>query len=570
MSNHQSVNGDEQKNNGEARLQPKAVFGHSNLFAEASVSDIFRIFSRHRRIIFIFFSVVMTATALYVLLAPRQYNSEAKLFVRIGRENVGLDATTTLGQAPPMTSLPVSREEEINTVVAILESRGLLEKVVDAIGPETILDPIAHPLPETAVSTAKPQAGATVAAASVEPEHASNGVVSVLFSGLEHLGLKSPLSRREKAVVQLRKHVTIEAAKKSNVIVVSHEGPSPKVSQQIVAKLIDFYLDEHVQMNRTPRAHQFLKEQATTLKAHLAGQEDQLRSLKNSTGLASPAEQRQNLVLRISRLEDDLKSSTASAAGVTAEINELARQLSTMTPTQVNSAEAGYPNIAADGMRQQLYALQMKEKDLASRVTDQHVELRFVREQVESSRKVLDSLEPTKTHTTMGPNHNYEELRLAKLRQVAALAAIRAKSATLETQLADAREEMQTLNGNEMRMAQIQRDIQILEGSYRKYADSLEQARIDESLERERISNINIAEAPTLNHEPVRPKALLTLILGLAAGLFGGLCLALAVEYFDQSLKTSDDIESRLNLPVLVSIPQRNGRQMVTPMGASL
>ncbi len=90
--------------------------------------------------------------------------------------------------------------------------------------------------------------------------------------------------------------------------------------------------------------------------------------------------------------------------------------------------------------------------------------------------------------------------------------------------------------------------------------------RIDESLERQRISNINVAETPTLNHEPTRPKALLTLVLGFAVGLFGGLCLALAVEYFDHSLKTSEEIERRLSLPVLASIPQMNGRHLVARM----
>ncbi len=88
-----------------------------------------------------------------------------------------------------------------------------------------------------------------------------------------------------------------------------------------------------------------------------------------------------------------------------------------MSPTQVLGAAAGFPNIAADGMRQQLYGLQLKEKDLASRVTDEHVELKFVREQIASSKKVLDSLEPSRTQTTVGPNRTYEELRLAQLRQ---------------------------------------------------------------------------------------------------------------------------------------------------------
>ena len=449
-----------------------------------------------------------------------------------------------------MTSVPVSREEEINTVVLILESRALLEKVADAIGPATILDPLHNPL--------RP-AGTDAKATATN----SGGIMTAVSSGLERVGLKNPLTPRERAVIELQKHLTIEAAKKSNVVLLSHVGPSPDVSQLIIARLIDFYLDEHVRMNRTPHAHEFLKEQAAALRTQLAGQEDQLRSFKNSSGLASPAEQRQILVQRIGRLEDERKEAEATAASAAAEVKQLAGRLSDLSPTQVLGASAGFPNVAADGMRQQLYTLQLKEKDLASRVTDKHVELRFVREQIADANKVLDGLENSRTQTTTGPNHTYEELHLAQLRQEAALASLRAKSAVLNTQLADARRDIQRLNDNEVHIAQIQRDIQILEGSYRKYADSLEQARIDESLERQRISNINVAEAPTLSHEPIRPKALITLLLGLATGVCGGLCLALAVEYFDRSLKTSEEIECRLGLPVLASIPESNGRHLI-------
>lgn len=559
MSSHSNTNGHEPKRNGNGH-SPAELGGRSYGVADASARDLLRVFFRHRRAVVTTFAVVMAATALYVLFAPRQYRSEAKLFVRLGRENLGLDATTTLGQAPTTTSVPVSREEEINTVVAILESRGLLEKVVDTLGAQTVLDPINHPLSETTVPAAKAEQHEGQAAGDTASK---SGLVS---AALEQFGLKSPLSLRDKAVAQLRKHVGIEATKKSNVIVVSHEGPSPKVSQQIVSKLIDFYLDEHVRMNRTPRAHQFLKEQATALRSKLAGQEDQLRKLKDATGLASPAEQRQNLVVRLGRLEDELKTTDATAAAAQAEVKALDERLSKMSPTQTLGAAAGYPNFAADGMRQQLYTLQLKEKDLASRVTDQHVELRFVRDQIASAKKVLDGVDPSRTQTTVGPNHNYEELRLTQSRQQATLASLQAKAEALRGQLAETRQDMQTLNDNEMRIAQVQRDIQILDVSYRKYADSLEQARIDESLERERISNINIAESPTLNPEAVRPRALLTLVLGLVGGLFGGLCLALAIEYFDHSLKSSDQVERLLNVPVLASLPEISGRQFVARM----
>src|SRR5437899_10683207 len=106
--------------------------------ATTSLRDLAPIVYRHRRKMGLFFLAVMAAVTAYVLLCPRVYRSQAKLFVRLGRENATLDPTATVGQAP-VVAVPQSRENELNTVVEILNSRVLLEKVVDSIGPQAIL-----------------------------------------------------------------------------------------------------------------------------------------------------------------------------------------------------------------------------------------------------------------------------------------------------------------------------------------------------------------------------------------------------------------------------------------------
>ena len=91
---------------------------------------------RHKGKAAVFFVTVATAVALWTFLSPKEYRSEGKLFVRLGRENATLDPTATLGQ-DSIIAVPQSRESEINSVVEILQSRILLEKVVDALGPAT-------------------------------------------------------------------------------------------------------------------------------------------------------------------------------------------------------------------------------------------------------------------------------------------------------------------------------------------------------------------------------------------------------------------------------------------------
>src|SRR5678815_2186372 len=55
---------------------------------------------------------------------------------------------------------------------------------------------------------------------------------------------------------------------------------------------------------------------------------------------------------------------------------------------------------------------------------------------------------------------------------------------------------------------------------------------------------------------PARPRVALNLGLGALVGLILGIGLAFFIEYLDTSIKTMDDIETLLGVPVLAIIPQ--------------
>jgi len=512
---------------------------------EFSARDFLRVMMRHKWKASCFFIVTMLAATAYAIYAP-SYRSEAKLFVKLGRENAGLDATTTLGQTPSV-AVPLGREEEINTEVEVLGTDSLLLKVIDKIGPRAIL-------------------GQTDKAQIPSGEFAQisqfiNSADATVESWSQRVGLATSLTPRERAMYRLKKQINVEPVKKTNVIVVTHEGPRPEVSQQVVSTLIDFYLDEHASLNRTRGARGFMDAQATALKGQLAQLENKLRDLKNKTGLASPAEQRQLLVTQIGHLEDEAKTIKAQVAAAQAEGRELTTQMAGISETQPLSKDSGHPNVAADGMRQQLYTLQMREKELASRVTDRDEELKLVREQVASAKKIVDALAPERTQTTVGRNQLFEEGRLAQFRQRTSLASLGAKASVVQSQLVEAKQQLKTLNGQEVQIAQLQREIQLLEANYRKYSDSLEQARMDEALEKQRISNINVAQAPTLSRQPVRPRKLIAMLLGFVIAFSGAMAIPLVAEYLDPTFKSSNQVESHLTLPVLVSIPRMQRRQ---------
>src|SRR5438552_16641430 len=94
-----------------------------------------RAFGRHGRKGAVIAAVAAVVALIGTLLMPRSYYSEARLFVRFGRENQ-VDPTASGGQ---MVALYESRESEINSLIEILKSRAIFDRVVEELSPEFVL-----------------------------------------------------------------------------------------------------------------------------------------------------------------------------------------------------------------------------------------------------------------------------------------------------------------------------------------------------------------------------------------------------------------------------------------------
>src|SRR5438046_10353364 len=88
---------------------------------------------------------------------------------------------------------------------------------------------------------------------------------------------------------------------------------------------------------------------------------------------------------------------------------------------------------------------------------------------------------------------------------------------------------------------------------------------------------VRMVERSEVPRRPTRPILPLNLTLGIAAGLVFAVGSVFVCEYFDNSVKSSDDVEGFLELPTLATIPnfalarQRAGtapRALLAPAGA--
>ena len=236
--------------------------------------------------------------------------------------------------------------------------------------------------------------------------------------------------------------------------------------------------------------------------------------------------------------------------------------LATLPRTEVKEVTTGIGDFGTDGMRQQLYILQLREQELAAKYTEAHPVMEGVRRQVAAAKEILSREEPTRRQVTTEPDVAHQQQDLELLREQPRLAALETQADQLRTELAEARSQLGALNENELRIKRLQREVDLYDSEYRTYASSLEQSRIDQALEMQRISNISLAQPATYEAKPVRPRVLLNLALGIVVGVFGGLLLALMAERLDHSFRTPEDVEKKLELPVLISVPHLRSREL--------
>ena len=506
---------------------------------QGSLRDLYYVLFRYKRRIIVFFLAAMIVTAVGVVLTSDVYLSQAKLLVRLGRENVTLDPTATTGTIVPIRP---SHESAINTELEILKSQEVAEMAVDSIGAEALSykeHPVNNSTGKTIAKIKRP--------------------VYVLAKRIRQLrtraGTAASSGKRDSALRMVMDNFEIETQKIGSTISLSYKSQNPELAQEVLTKLIDSYLEKHIAVHQTPGSHQFFTQQSAHLRGRLTQLEDELRNLRNETGISSLEQQQRVILEHISVLENDKNGAEIALAASTATVEALQKTLAEIPDTVVMTITEGYPNVAADGMRQRLYDLQLQEQDILSKYEPESRHVQDIRQQIAAAEALLSKEKPERTQLTRGLNATYVELHSALLSEQVSISSLAAQVKTLTAKLVSTREELSDLTDVEVKVKALAREIEIQEANYRKYSENLEQARIDDALETGKISNISIVQAATLPVKPVNSRKKLTLLLGLVFGMFGGIGLAFFSEYTDHSIRTPRQAEEKLGLSTLTCIP---------------
>jgi polysaccharide biosynthesis protein PslE len=474
------------------------------------------------------FAVGMGLTLLYLSLAPRKYQSEAKLLVRIGRESITLDPTATTGQ---YVAVPESRESDMHAVEELLGSRATAETIVNQFGPGVIL------------------------------EKKSNGrSISDRLSFLNEYNL-NPLrvySLTDKAVKAVQKNLGMTAAKNSSVLSVSYQAEDPELARDVLTSLLSLARDQYLRVNRTTGSQEFFERQLDSLRLELVRQEEGLRQFKDEHGLAALEAQRSSEVELIGSLKGELLRARAEQNAVQAEVALRRKQLGAQPSLIVTEQTTGQPQTVQQTLREKIYELEVREQELAARLKDESPQLAQIRKQIAEARRIMGE-EQLGTETKRGISQTHQAAELALQEREAQRVALEARTSSLAEKIATGTEELKALNAAETQLSKLERELDLARTNYRKYSENFEQARIDQELETAKISSLNMMQAPTLTATPVSPQPIPTLALGFVGSLLAGLGLALFTDRRPSRAVVSVPANVlRETTPVVPSRPRRS------------
>jgi uncharacterized protein involved in exopolysaccharide biosynthesis len=481
---------------------PRPDFEEQPVEPSIGLSDIlFVLFRQKWKIIFCGLVGLIAASAVYFLVPP-VYESQAKLLVRYVMERSAVDGVDGQIKTPTPDS-----DTLLNTEVQILYSSDLLRQVVEALG-------------------------------------------------TNKLGL-GPDVGMEAAIEAIGRSLNVSVVKDTNILSVTYTSGDPRVPMPIVQELVKRYFDKHLEVHRSIGAFKIVAQETAELKNRLAGTEAELKELKESVGIISLSEAKANLAAEFGKSQEELDSATSDVAAQQARVNDLVKSLA-ISATQ--GVEAPVQPVSGDIQEQyksliaRLTELQKAESDLLLKYTSGSPLVKVKAAQIadlEKQRGVLEKQYPTLIGSVAFQGG--QAANLASERAV--LAGFESKLAALKARMSDLQARAKKISGVAPRIEELERKAEVEETTYKHSEASLEKARIDETLDPSRMPNISVVQAPS---PATRAKRNLgKVVLGMAGGGFAaGIAVALLIELIlDRSVKRSFELETHLQIPLLLTIP---------------
>ncbi|MCK5231479.1 MAG: GumC family protein [Desulfobulbaceae bacterium] len=363
---------------------------------------------------------------------------------------------------------------------------------------------------------------------------ATRKVVRGVFStiGLAQKGL-SPFDANVKF---LRNSLIIEPVTDSNIILVSLMAERPDGAVVVLNRLLKSYERHRNKVFTKEGGLKFYDSQTSLYGQKLAEEERNLKEFQKDWNIVNLDVQNTANIQLLAELNKELHLLNAIYDENQTRISLLKKSLTKNNGKDVIITKEMRDIPAIVELEKGIVPLLIKRSEISRSFTETSREYTDISGQIEILR--------SETRREVERALATDELELESLGM---------KRESLEYRIAQLLNQSSEFNQKEKILEELKRQIELHRNNYMLYAAKTEDAKIYSARTKNDIANISIADQATVSPNPVFPDRLLMLVMSIIFGGFAAGCAPFVLESMDSKLKTPDDVQELLALPVICS-----------------
>jgi len=327
--------------------------------------------------------------------------------------------------------------------------------------------------------------------------------------------------------------LSVEPIRQSRLVNVSFEGKDPQMVARIANAHAQLYIESNLErkFSASQAAVGWLNQRIKEEEKKLQRSEESLQAYREKQGLIDlDFGERQGIILQSL---NDFNAALTRAQTEKIEKQQLYSELQKFSgrPELAESLSVVVQNSLIQGLKANYIALSGEYSKLSQKYGPEHPnmarlssEMQGVREKIaQEVRKIAQSIET--------------ESRLASDKEKAIIAAMEVK-----------KKEALDLNQKQIKYDVLKREADTTRSLFESLLKRTKEATLTEGLN---VTNIVVVDPARVPETPVKPKKAQNILLALITGLTLGIGLAFFLEYLDNTIKTPDEVERYLKIPLL-------------------
>jgi capsular exopolysaccharide synthesis family protein len=357
----------------------------------------------------------------------------------------------------------------------------------------------------------------------------------------------------------LGENLTVEPTRDTEILAISFESPSPKVAQTVANAGAQALIDRNLGVRRQKYGNvkDIIDDQFTIVRDRLQESEADLKQFKETHNITSLEAETEEILKRVTEaeilynqvgserreLQEKLNVIQAKLASgkkdLSKNVMDFSSPIAVRLKERVMDLETRYSNLQVQGLPLNHPKMLELQEEIA----------RTKESLVAETRKMNNQSTDAFIDPFLQMQQYMQEANSLELE----LQAAKAKHQNLRALLEDYNSRLRNLPEREMTLVRLMRERDTGKNMYMRLSEEGEMAGIKEAAE---IPDLRIIEPARLPESPVQPRKALNLILGGFSGLLIGILFISGIEYFKDAVKTEEDVEEVLRLPVIASIPR--------------